>query len=334
MPNSNKSKGDCLLCPPSSRETLTNLCLVGTGGIATQHIKAFLEIGGVHPRWVVSRRPEAVEEFAGQWQFDHCGIELDKALLDPSVDLVVITSPSSFHASQAMSALRANKDVIVEIPVAVSLADALRVAELAAETGRRVQVCHTMRSFAGIREVRRRVQSGEFSLSQITAFFSIPRRRNQSWAGQRNWIDNLLWHHGCHLVDVAMWVLGVTEVERIGAIIGRPHPQFGMAMDVSIQFRTAKQQVVTQALTYNAEEIRWELRFIGDEDVLIFDTGRLLNEQHEDLIPESSYLDLVPQNSKMLATLKNRIPGDYEIESVLPSMRVLHDAEQAATSSA
>ena len=313
---------------------MINLCLVGTGGIATQHIKAFMEIGGVHPRWVISRRPEAVEEFAGQWHFDHCGIELEKALVDPDIDLVVITSPSGVHATQAMSALRAGKDVIVEIPVAVTLADALGVAELAGETGRRVQVCHTMRSFAAIREIRRRVHAGELSVSHITAFFAIPRRRNQSWAGQRNWIDNLLWHHACHLVDAAMWVLGVEEVEKVSAIIGRAHPRFGMAMDVSIQFRTAQQQVVTQALTYNAEEMCWELRFLGDEDVLIFDTGRLLNEKHEDLIPEASHLDLVSQNSKMLAALRDGTPGDYEIESVLPAMRVLHDAERSATSEA
>ena len=311
---------------------LTNLCLVGTGGIATQHIKAFAEIGGVHLRWVVSRRKEAVEEFAGQWGFDRCGIELEKALLDPEVDLVLITSPSDLHATQAMSALRADKDVMVEIPVAVNLAEALRVAQLAGETERRVLVCHTMRSFPAIREIRRRVRSGQLHLSHISGLFAIPRRRNQSWAGQRSWIDNLLWHHGCHLVDVAMWVLGVDEVEQISALIGRPHRQFGMAMDVSIQFRTSTHQLVTQALTYNAEELFWEIRFIGDEDVLVFRSGRLLNEKNEDLIPETSYLDLVPQNSKMLAALRDGTPGDYEIESVLPAMRVLHDAEQSATS--
>ena len=309
---------------------MTNLCLVGTGGIAIQHMKAFAEIGGVHPRWVVSRRQEAVEAFAREWDFDHCGIQLEKALVDPEIDLVLITSPSDVHAAQAMDALQAGKDVIVEIPVAVNLADAMRVAELAAETRRRVLVCHSMRSFPAIREVRRRARDGQLELSHIHGLFAIPRRRNQSWAGQRSWIDNLLWHHGCHLVDVAMWVLGVDEVEQISALIGRPHRQLGMAMDVSIQFQSSTRQLVTLALTYNAEEIFWEMRFIADEDVLIFRSGRLLNELNEDLIPEASYLDLVPQNSKMLAALGDGTPGDYEIESVIPAMRVLHEAEQAA----
>ena len=295
-------------------------------------MKAFAETRGVHPRWVVSRRQEAVDEFAREWGFDRRGIELEKALVDPDIDLVLITSPSDLHAAQAMSALRAGKDVIVEIPVAVNLADALGVAELAAETGRRVLVCHSMRSFPAIREIRRRVRDGRLDLSHIHGLFAIPRRRNQSWAGQRSWIDNLLWHHGCHLVDAAMWVLGVDEVEQISALIGRPHRQLGMAMDVSIQFRTSTHQLVTQALTYNAEELFWEIRFIADEDVLIFRSGRLLNEKNEDLIPDTSYLDLVPQNSKMLAALRDGTSSDFEIDSVIPAMRVLHAAEQSARS--
>ena len=33
-----------------------NLCMVGTGLIATEHLKAFQTLGGVVPRWVVSRQ--------------------------------------------------------------------------------------------------------------------------------------------------------------------------------------------------------------------------------------------------------------------------------------
>ena len=309
---------------------MINLCLVGTGGIATQHIEAFTQIGGVHPYWVVSRRPKAVEDFAQRWNFDYYGIELEKALIDPKIDLVLITSPSDVHADQTINALKAGKDVIVEIPVATSLSDAIHVEKISRETGRRVQVCHTMRSFSAIREIKQRVQTGQLSLTHITAFFAIPRRRNQSWAGQRNWIDNLLWHHGCHLIDVAMWVLGVDRVEQLSAIIGSSHPQFGMAMDVSIQFKTAKHQLITQALTYNAEEMCWDVRFIGNEDVLIFEKGRLLNEKGEDLIPETSHLDLVFQNRKMLSALRDGTKSDFELESVLPTMRVLDAAEQLA----
>lgn len=310
-----------------------NLCMIGTGGIATQHMKAFRELGRICPRWVISRREEKAREFREKWSFERAGTQLDLALEDPKVNLVVITSPSERHTEQTIRFLQAGKDVIVEIPVGLSLEDAERVAAVAAESGRRVLVCHTMRSFPGIREIRRRVQAGELHLTQIVGYFAIPRRRNQGWAGQRNWIDNLLWHHGCHMVDVAMWVLGAGEVEHISAMCGRIHPEFGMPMETCVHFRTSSNQLVAHALSYNTEGLCWELRCIGEEDVLTYRNGKLLNEKNEDVVPEASWIDLIPQNRQMLATLTRGEPSDYDISSVLAPMKVLHHAQLSAAAS-
>lgn len=312
---------------------MLGMCLVGTGAIATQHIKAFTEIGGVHPRWVVSRLEDQALKFAHDWKFEKAGIHFEEALSDAQVDLVVIASPSDLHAAQTFAALQAGKDVIVEIPVALSLDEAERIARCAEEVGRRVQVCHTMRSFPAIREIRRKVRAGELHITQIAGFFAIPRRRNQGWAGQRHWIDNLLWHHGCHQVDTALWVLGGEQVQQVSARLGRSHPQFGMAMDVSLHFRTASHQLVTQSLTYNTEKLYWELRFIGDEDVLTFRNGHLFNEQDQSVVPETNWRDLMAQNSHMLAALRGRQPSDYDVQEVLPAMRVLQQAQKSAEGS-
>ena len=40
------------------------ICMVGSGGIATEHLKAFEKIGGVRPRWVVSRLEDQARKFA------------------------------------------------------------------------------------------------------------------------------------------------------------------------------------------------------------------------------------------------------------------------------
>jgi 2-hydroxy-4-carboxymuconate semialdehyde hemiacetal dehydrogenase len=309
---------------------MLGICLVGAGGIAIQHIKAFTQIGGVRHRWVVSREENEALTFAHHWQFEKSGIHLEEALSDPQVDLVVISSPSNLHARQTLAALRAGKDVIVEIPVALNLTDAEEITSYAAQVGRRVQVCHTMRSFPAIREARRRARTGELQISQVAGYFAIPRRRNQSWAGQRHWIDNLLWHHGCHQVDAALWVLGTREIQQVGALVGKAHPQFGMAMDVALVFRTASRQLVTQSLTYNTEQFHWELRFIGDEDVLTFRNGQCFDERDKPIIAEVDIRDLVAQNSQMLAALRNHEPSDYDVEEVLQAMQVLHQAQNAA----
>jgi 2-hydroxy-4-carboxymuconate semialdehyde hemiacetal dehydrogenase len=309
---------------------MVNLCMVGSGGIAAEHMKAFKVIGGVHPRWIVSRRQEKAWEFAQEWSFDQAGTDLEAALADPTVDLVVVASPNEQHTPQVIRSLQAGKDVIVEIPVGLSLANAQQVAKLAGDLRRRVLVCHTMRSFPAIREVRRRVLAGEFHITHVVGYFAIPRRRNQSWAGTRNWMDNLLWHHGCHVVDAALWILGVNHAEHVSGMLGKSHRQFGMAMDVSIHFRTSANQLVTHALTYNTEQFCWELRCIGDEDTLTFRNGQLLNEKNEQIVSETSWLDLVPQDKQMLATLTKGAPSDYDVSSVLGPMEILQCAEASS----
>lgn len=310
---------------------MINICMVGTGAIATQHMKAFQELGGVGLRWVVSRRREAAKDFAREWQFDQSADDFEAALRDPAVDLVVVTSPSELHAEQTILSLRAGKNVVVEIPVALNLADTERIIELAGQLGRRVMVCHTMRSFPGIREVRRRVQAGELHLTQIVGHFAIPRRRNQGMDGKpRSWVDNLLWHHGCHMVDVAMWVLGTTHVEHLSAILGEPSGEPGMIMDATVHFSSGEKQLVTHALTYNTEQLIWEVRFVGREETLTYRNSRLLNEKGDQVVPERSWVDLVLQNKEILDSIDRGVPSDYDLTSVLASMRVLHEAEISA----
>jgi 2-hydroxy-4-carboxymuconate semialdehyde hemiacetal dehydrogenase len=309
--------------------TPPRLCLVGAGGIARQHMEAFSEIG-IEPRWVICRTLENASRFAREWNFPHWSTDLDKALEDQTLDLVLLCSPSGLHAGQAVRCLEAGKHVIIEIPVALSLADAQRVKQVAREQNRRVFVCHTMRSFPSIVEVRRRVQSGSLHLSQIAGYFGIPRRKNESWAGQRHWIDNLLWHHGCHQVDAAMWILGIERVERVHSFIGRRHSQFGMALDVSIQFITRSGQLVSQALSYNTAQFVWEQRFLGDELSLTFRNGKLLDEQDQPVLQEHTWLDLRAQNRAILTAFHQSQPSDFDLGSVLGCMQALDAAERNA----
>src|ERR1700733_5101740 len=109
---------------------MLNLCMVGTGGIAAEHMKALRALKGVDPCWVVSRTPQKAKEFAAQWGFEHSGVSLEEALADRRVQLVVIASPSEQHSSQALLAMQAGKNVIVEIPVGLSFAEAQRVANV------------------------------------------------------------------------------------------------------------------------------------------------------------------------------------------------------------
>jgi 2-hydroxy-4-carboxymuconate semialdehyde hemiacetal dehydrogenase len=307
-------------------------CVIGAGAIAERHLQAYARLGGVRPTWVVSRPDQAACDFARRWKFAHWGSEIEPALAEPSVQLVLIASPSPLHSEQAVQAMQTGKDVIVEIPVSMSWPEAQRVAQTAATLGRRVWVCHTLRSTAALRLVRERVRSGLLHLSHIAGYFSIPRRRNQGMGGvgTRTWIDNLLWHHGCHQVDAALWALGVPAVSRVQALFGPAHPTLGMDLDVGVQMVTAGGELITQSLSYNVEQGVWQLQFICREDVLTFQDGRLTNEAGQELVPETPLAELTVQNGELLHAFRSGEKCEYDLASVLPTMEVLGRAQACA----
>jgi 2-hydroxy-4-carboxymuconate semialdehyde hemiacetal dehydrogenase len=308
------------------------ICVIGAGAIAERHMHAFRQVDSIVPHWVVSRPEEAARDFAQRWSFAHSATSPELALADPLVRLVLIASPSPLHSEQAVQAMEAGKDVIVEIPVAMSWPESQKVQVVAESLGRKAWVCHTLRSTAALRLVREQVQSGRLHLTHISGFFGIPRRRNQGMGGigTRSWIDNLLWHHGCHQVDASLWVLGMPTVPRVQALLGPAHPTLGMALDAGLQMVTANGELITHSLSYNVEQPVWQLQFIGHEDVLTFRDGRLTNEAGQELVPDSPLADLTSQNCEILHAFGSGEKCEYDLPAVLATMELLGRAQACA----
>jgi predicted dehydrogenase len=61
---------------------------------------------------------------------------LDAVITDPSVDLVDICLPTRLHADVAVRAMRAGRDVLIELPLAATLEDAHRIVAAQQATGK------------------------------------------------------------------------------------------------------------------------------------------------------------------------------------------------------
>ena len=307
------------------------IAVIGPGAIADAHLAAFAEIGGTHPVWAVGRNADRTSAFAHKWGIEHTGIDIADALADSAVGVALICSPNSLHSTQAIQALEAGKDVILEIPIALSDADSQHIVDIADSHGRRVFACHTMRSFAGIRYVHDLVASGRESISQVVGFFAIPRRNNEGYAGTRTWVDDLLWHHACHLVDATLWVTGNDDISFPTLLRGTDHPDFGMTMDVTMSFGMGDDAwcIASHSLTYNASALSWQMRFCGTHGDYLFDSGKLFGTGGELLVEGASIRDLGFQDSQILDGLRSGQPTDFEARDVLPTMRALHLLEEA-----
>jgi predicted dehydrogenase len=134
--------------------------IVGIGFMGWIHYLAYQRAAGVQLAAICSR---SEKKRRGDWtgiqgnfgppagQVDLTGVaayaELDQLLADPSIDLIDVCLPPSLHAEVTVAALRAGKHVFCEKPIAVSLEDAQRMTQAAAQSGRQLLIGHVLPFF-------------------------------------------------------------------------------------------------------------------------------------------------------------------------------------------
>ncbi|MFP3896379.1 MAG: Gfo/Idh/MocA family protein [Anaerolineales bacterium] len=255
------------------------ICMVGSGRMAHVHSCCLRQVTGVILDTVVSTDTRALEPFADEFDYRHATSDLREALRDPDLDAVVICTPNTLHASQSALALRAGKHVLCEIPLALSLQEGKRLTRLARERDLALMVCHTERFRSGRMELAERISSGALHPKHVMARFHMLRRGELQTDPQREgWVDNLLWHHGCHAVDAVSSLLGETEFLELHAQFGPPWPSLDLPIDIDLQWRTPHDILVNITLSHNAHWGVHDYRFICLEDTVVCDHGTLRNK--------------------------------------------------------
>ena len=99
------------------------MAVVGAGVAAGYHAQAIADAAGA--RLVAMARHDPAQAGAAQAAFGvPCETSYESLLRRPDVDAVCLCTPSGQHAEQAIAAARAGKHVLVEKPMALTLADA------------------------------------------------------------------------------------------------------------------------------------------------------------------------------------------------------------------
>lgn len=114
------------------------IALLGTG-FGRVHAAVYAQRSDVDEVVVFGRTPQKLARISDQFGFATT-TDLDALIADASVDLVDICLPTPLHAEVAVRALQAGRDVLVELPLATTLADARRVVAAQQATGRRAFV--------------------------------------------------------------------------------------------------------------------------------------------------------------------------------------------------
>jgi 2-hydroxy-4-carboxymuconate semialdehyde hemiacetal dehydrogenase len=302
------------------------ICLAGAGAFGIKHLEALANIDDVEIVSLVGRTREPTEEVARKYGIPRVATDLAEPLASPDIDAVILATPTQLHASQAIACLNAGKHVQVEIPLADNLPAAEAVARCQRETGLVAMVGHTRRFNPSHQWVHERIVSGELNIQQMDVQTFFFRRRNINALGQaRSWTDHLLWHHAAHTVDLFAWQTG--EIIAANAMQGPIHPELGIAMDMSIQLKSATGAICTLALSFNNDgPLGTFFRYIGDAGTYIARYDDLVDGKDNKIDVSKvavSMNGIELQDREFVAAIRRKREPDASVAQVLPCYRIL-----------
>jgi predicted dehydrogenase len=199
--------------------------IVGAGMVARYHAAGIARAAGA--RLVAVSREDAARADEAAAQFGvPCDTSLDALLARPDIDAICICTPSGQHAAQAIAAARAGKHVLVEKPMALTLADADVMIAACREAGVYLGVALQRRIDPTFRDVKAAIDGGW--LGKLTlGTISVPYLRAQSYYDSAAWrgtwaLDGggALMNQGIHLLDLLVWYMGdAAEVQASTATL-------------------------------------------------------------------------------------------------------------------
>jgi 2-hydroxy-4-carboxymuconate semialdehyde hemiacetal dehydrogenase len=308
------------------------VALAGAGAFGTKHLDAIRTIADVEVISLVGRELAKTQEVAARYGIGHVSTDLAASLAIREVDAVILCTPTQMHAAQAIACLKAGKHVQVEIPLADSLADAQAVVDLAAGSGKVAMCGHTRRFNPSHQWVRQRILAGGFNIQQMDVQTFFFRRTNMNALGQpRSWTDHLLWHHAAHTVDLFTYQAR-SPIVAAHAMQGPIHPTLGIAMDMSIQLKTASGALCTLSLSFNNDgPLGTFFRYIGDTGTYIARYDDLFNGKDEKI--DVSQVDVSMngielQDREFFSAIREGREPNASVAQVLPCYQVLHQLDR------
>jgi 2-hydroxy-4-carboxymuconate semialdehyde hemiacetal dehydrogenase len=305
--------------------------LVGAGAFGVKHLDAMAKIDGIEVLSLVSRDPVTTAEVAKKWKIPHCTTDLAQALAQPGVEAALLCSPTQLHAQQAVQCMRAGKHVMIEIPIADSLADAELVVRTQQQTGVTAMGGHTRRFNPSHQWIHKRIRAGELKVLQMDVQTYFFRRTNMNALGQpRSWTDNLLWHHACHTVDLFQYQTG-QQASQYYALQGPISPALGIAMDMSVGLRVPSGAICTLSLSFNNDgPFGTFFRYICDQGTYVCRYDDLFDGNNSPI--DVSKVDVSMngielQDREFFAAIRQQREPNASVAQCLPAMQTLAKLE-------
>jgi predicted dehydrogenase len=181
------------------------IAVLGCGYWGSNHIRTLKALGALHA--VSDANLARAEGFAVEQ--DCLAIAPDELFDRADIDAIVIALPPQFHAETAIRAVRAGKDVLVEKPIALTVADAERAVAAARDAGRIFMTGHVLRFHPAFETLKDLIDRGD--LGEIKYIHS-----HRLGLGKFHTENDALWDLAPHDLSMILAITGAFPVEVRG----------------------------------------------------------------------------------------------------------------------
>jgi predicted dehydrogenase len=238
------------------------VAVAGAGYWGQNHVRAFASVAGAELQLVCDPDPRALARARTIAPSARGTASFDELCAAPDVDAVVLATPAVAHAAQARAALAAGKHVLVEKPLALSVADAEAVAEAARAAKRTLMVGHLMVHHPAVAKLEELLADG--TIGDI--FYIYSSRVN---LGRLRRDENALWSFGPHDVSMILQLLRA-EPARVSAH-GHGYLQAGVEDVVFVHLEFGDGRMAHVQLSWLDPRKERRMTIVGSRRMVEFD---------------------------------------------------------------
>lgn len=151
---------------------------------------------------------------------------IDEMLADPSLELVVVTTPNDTHFEYASRALNAGKHVVLEKPFTITSKEAGELVTMARASDKTLSVFQNRRyvsDFLTIRQLLKEKKLGEIVEFEAHYDRYRPEQKPNAWREEDAPGTGILYDLGAHLIDQAFCLFGLPRSVTADLRMQRPH---------------------------------------------------------------------------------------------------------------
>jgi myo-inositol 2-dehydrogenase / D-chiro-inositol 1-dehydrogenase len=143
------------------KENAIGVAFLGLGRMGETHLRNLSAISGVKVVVVADPTMERAERGRAMTGAEVALTDPEKAIDHPSVDVVIIVTPTNTHARLIEVAANAGKAVFSEKPIALDLAETERIVKVVRERKVPVQLGFMRRYDPGYAKAKAKIEAGE-----------------------------------------------------------------------------------------------------------------------------------------------------------------------------